>query len=1228
MRYRALIGGLAIFFVGCNRESSPPDWHFENGYRWRELTFEKSRHIGFTELSANDVGIDFVDSVSEDSILANRHLSYGSGVAIGDVDGDGLPDIFLAHVGGPSALYKNLGGWKFTNIARESGVELRGRRTMGATFVDIDGDGDLDLLVTVLGGPNGLFLNDGRGKFTEVTDAAGLTSQRGSMTATFADVDGDGDLDLYIANYKVESALDLFRPEDRAYDKVVQRVGDSLQIVPRFSKQYRLRLSANRTTAVRTERGEPDWFYLNDGRGKFTRVPFTSGRFLDSNGKPLREEPDWFALTARFFDANGDGYPDLYVCDDFDDPDEFWINDGKGNFRRAPPLTLRNTSSSSMGIDVSDIDRDGRPDFFVADMRSRDSRRLKTESPTNAPLIKPIGAIDDRPQGQRNSLFLNRGNGSYAEVSNAAGVDASEWSWSSLFLDVDLDGYEDLLIGTGHVWDLMDSDTWEMIRNSPASSRWRQELKLFPRLALHNVAFRNNHDLTFTETATRWGFASTPAITHGMALGDLDGDGDLDVVTNRLNSRPGIFRNDAGANRIAVRLMGKGMNREAVGSKIEVLAGKLPPQEKEVTVGGIYLSSSDPLYTFATGDADSVTVRVRWRYGEVATLPGLRSNREYEIREPNSTPVVSRPPDSSRTQPLFTDVSAGLDHSHFEAPFDDFARQPLLPNKLSQLGPGIAWYDLNGDGYDDLIIGAGRGGRLAVFENSRGQLHRTFLGKVAPADETGIVALPGRNGASRILVGQSSYETPSRADALTIPAVFGLEFGASLSVGQDVPVARGDTASIGPLAIADYDCDGNLDLFVGGRVLPGAYPAAVTSHLYLQRSGKFVIDTANQKILDNIGMISAAVFSDIDGDGHPDLVLAPEWGYLRLLLNRGGQFVEAGPAYGLRDYSSRWNGIATGDVNGDGRLDIVATSWGRNTKYRVTSASPVFMYYGSVPMEAQRDSAVGGITPLASFSRVSAAIPLIRQRVSTFAQYSTATVDQLLGSQEQSQRLTMNSVDQMVFINRGDRFEAKSLPAPAQRAPAFYAGIADFDGDGNEDIFLSQNFFPTDVETSRYDAGLGLLLVGDGSGGFTALSDRESGIAVYGDQRGAAFADINRDGRLDLAVSQNGAATKLYRNVGAKPGLLVRLVGSPTNPFAIGAWIRVRYADGRFGPAREVQGGSGYWSMNSPSQVMGLASDPQSVWVRWPTGTTSEVPVRKGERTIRVLSPGEHAQTH
>ncbi|MGH7569770.1 MAG: CRTAC1 family protein [Gemmatimonadales bacterium] len=722
---------LAVVVAACGR---PVDttWHDGDGYRWRGLDVPRSGTPGFTLLDSSQTGITFLNTVSESLLVRNRILAQGAGACLGDVDGDGLVDIFLARTEGANALYRNLGGWRFEDITERAGVAAPDRYSTGCVFADVDGNGHLDLILVALGGPNALFLNDGAGRFTERGEDAGLTSSAGSTTIAAADVDGDGDLDLYVANYKAYTTLDRISPQERAFDQVVRQLGPRrFEVRERYGADYRLVDREDLGGISLVQRADPDFFYRNDGAGRFVREPIAGNpRFVDEHGRVLAEEPEDFGLAAMFADLNGDGAPDLYVANDFEDPDQFWLNDGRGHFRLAPWYAMRATSNSAMAVDVGDVDRDGRPDLFQVDMLSRDTRRLKTQIPTHTALPKRPGQGDGRPQMQRNTLQLSRGDGTFAEIARLAGVGASGWSWSTLFLDVDLDGWEDILIGTGHLWDQMDGDTQYRLRNRLHEIDWRRMLYEFPPLPLPNVALRNRGDLTFEDASRAWRFDLGADVSHGMALADLDGDGDLDVVINRLGKPAAVLRNDAPAPRIAVRLRGGPPNTGGIGSRVRVVGGAVPEQRREVIAGGVYLSGSEPLLTFATGKADVVTIVVDWRDGRRTAIEGARPNRLYEIEPTAALPASDRPPDAAQT--LFRDISDQLGgHGHVEPYFDDYARQLLLPNAFSQLGPGVAWDDVDGDGREDLIVGAGRTGTLAWFRNEGGRL-RPATARVPP----------------------------------------------------------------------------------------------------------------------------------------------------------------------------------------------------------------------------------------------------------------------------------------------------------------------------------------------------------------------------------------------------------------------------------------------------------------------------------------------------------------
>jgi enediyne biosynthesis protein E4 len=1217
---------LCLGAAACRSRSVDTTWHDEAGYRWRELDVPArgSARAGFSSIASSSSGITHRNDVDDEHALANRHLLIGAGAAAGDVDGDGLPDLFLASVERPAALYKNNGRFMFTDVTASSGIDVTGLATTSATFADVNGDGALDLIVGTLGGPVKLWLGDGKGQFTDATAAGGVPAGYAATTMTLADVDGDGDLDLYVGTYKTRNTLDAYPPQLRAFDQVVKKIGDTYVVVDRWKKEYRIEDHPELGGIVRSQRAEPDLFLLNDGAGHFTRVPLASSpaRFTDEKGKPLAEEPDYFTLASRFYDVNGDGAPDLYVCNDFEDPDQFWINDGKGNFRQAPALAVRETSNTCMSVDFGDIDRDGHVDFFTADMMGATLASRQRYFPTHTPTPKAGGLATDRQQWMRNALLLSRGDGTWASIGDFAGVSGTEWTWGSAFLDVDLDGYEDLIALNGHRWDVRDADTFERIRNSVPRVAWNREQGAFPKSATRSFAFRNNRDLTFSDLSREWGIGLDEAISQGIALADLDGDGDLDVVATRLDAPPMLYRNDATAPRIAVRLKGKAPNDAGIGAKVTVRAPSLPPQTREMTAGGYYLSGSDAELTFAAPRDSAAAIDVRWRDGSVTRVPVARANRLYEVQQSAAVSAYATTQPAAASPALFENATATLSGAtHVDSVFDDYRRQPLLPNRFSQLGPGVTWADVDGDGKTDLVVGTGRGGKLAVLRNAGARFAPIAVGPAATGDFTTILPVPdpASGGGIALVAGQSNYEASSASEALLIPRVVGFQPRGRIALPTQI--LPGDSASVGPLALGDVNGDGRLDLFVGARAVPGAWPLPAPSRIYLRGAdGRWTLDSANVRALASIGLVSAALFTDLDGDGRPELVTTSEWGPVRVFHNEGASLRDVTREWGMSDRTSRWNGLSAGDFDGDGALDLVVTSWGRNTPWQATPNRPYVLLVGNFGGQglgllfARRDSVTGTEMPLESFERVTLAVPSARDRIASFAAYSRASADDVLGDRKTGAvRVGATTFDHLLLLNRRGKFEARPLPNIAQLAPAFAPVVADFDGDGHEDLFLAQNFSPTEIETPRFDAGAGLVLLGDGRGDFRPLSIGESGIQVLGDQRGAAASDYDGDGRADLAVSQNGAPMTLWHNRAARPGLRVKLNAGRDNPNAVGAQLRV--GDG---PVREIRAGSAYWSVDDPIVVLASRSSATELWIRWPGGAEQRVPVAAGQREATV----------
>jgi hypothetical protein len=1214
--------------LSWSASAGPLAWQAGDGFRSAALAIPQAGKTGFTRLSPELTGVLFTNRLVESRSLTNHILLNGSGVAAGDIDGDGWCDLYFCGLDGANVLYRNLGKWRFQDITGAAGVACEDLDATGAVFADVDGDGDLDLLVNSIGHGTHCFLNDGQGHFCEVTGEAGLTSGAGSMSMALGDIDGDGSLDLYVANYRTWTMRDAFRMRlkiSTVRGKPVITVVDGRPVT---EPDLVGRMSIDEHGNI-IENGEADVLYRNDGRGHFSPVSFVDGHFLDEEGRPLSSPPYDWGLSVMFRDLNGDALPDLVVCNDLGSTNRVWINDGAGRFRAIRRLAMRKSSWFSMGLDIGDLNRDGHDEIYVTDMVSRSHRLRQVQISDHKLVHLPVGAIEDRPKTPRNTLYLNLGDGDYAELAYFSALDASEWSWAPVFLDVDLDGYEDVLIVTGFERDVQDIDIAERLE------RLRQKVglsdaealrtrRMFPRLDLPNLAFHNRGDLTFEEVGAAWGF-DTAGVSQGMALADLDNDGDLDVVINNMNTVAGVYRNDATSPRVAIRLRGQPPNTRGVGAKIWLSGGAVSRQSQEMICGGRYLSGDDAVRVFAAGSlTNEMRIEVRWRSGKRSVVEGVRANRIYEIDEAFGQPWKESP--ESEVRPWFEDVSHLIQHTHRDEGFDDFARQALLPRKLSQLGPGVSWYDVDEDGWEDLIIGSGKGGQLAVYRNDgHGTFKRLvapFLDRVVTRDQTGVLGWTHGAGKTVILAGSANYED-------------GLAVGSCIRA-YDLNEQRvedgfaGYESSTGPLALADVDGDGDLDLFVGGRVIPGRYPEPATSRLFRNHDGRFAEDREASQAFDKVGLVSGAVFSDLDADGYPDMILACEWGPLRVFHNEAGKtFAEVTGQLGFDRFLGWWNGVTTGDVDGDGRMDIIASNMGQNTKYERHREQPLRLFYGDFNgtggvdvIEAYYDRALDKIVPWQHLGRVGPALPFVRTQFGTFREFGGASVAEILGDRVAIAReLKANELESAVFLNRGDRFEARPLPMPAQWSPAFAVCVCDMDGDGNEDLFLSQNFFATEPETGRYDSGRGLWLRGDGRGGFTAVPGRESGVRIYGEQRGAAVCDYDADGRVDLVVTQNGAQTKLYRNKGAQPGLRIRLRGTAGNPLGIGALVRLSSGSTQ-GPAREVHAGSGYWSQDSAVLVMSSTAPPTEVIVRWPGGKATNSRVPSYAREIELTASG------
>jgi hypothetical protein len=856
-------------------------------------------------------------------------------------------------------------------------------------------------------------------------------------------------------------------------------------------------------------------------------------------------------------------------------------------------------------------------DFFVADMSATNHFKQKTTMGVMGGKILARSQATRPPQYMRNAFFINTGTGRFLEGAFQSKIASSDWTWAVQFMDLDSDGWLDLLVTNGTVRAFNDSDRaltpeqlrvkheWEYIKGYPPRKEW-------------NRVYRNTGGQKFKDMSQAWGLAED-TVSYAAARADLDGDGDSDLVVMEGEAPVAVYRNELkGGRQVLVELRGTRSNRFGVGARIEVTAGGRTLL-REMSGSRGYLGSNELVEHFGLGEATKIdTLRVTWPSGTVQEWTALPAGQRYTLTETAAaTPAVA--PGAEATKPSLFAASSQPFGKHRETWFDDFARQPLLPNQLSQLGGALAWGDVDGDGDDDLYVGGGAGqeGELRLNEG-KGVFEPAWVDafvKDKDCEDMGAVFFDADgDGDLDLYVASGSYEfdigSPSLRDRLYLNDGRG---GFAHAPKGALPDLR---HSSGPVAAADMDRDGRVDVFVGGRVIPGQYPLSPRSVLLKNGGGTFSDIAESVPGLAEAGMVTGALWSDANNDGWLDLLLAIEWGPVKLFLNDKGRLREATAEAGLADRTGWWNSVAAGDVDHDGDLDYVATNAGLNTKYHASPDHPVRLFYGDFEkngnlqlVEAEYENGV--LFPIRGKSCSSQAMPHLKTKFTTFQAFAKASLDEIYTptNLDASHQFSVNTLESGLLLNDGSGvFTFRPLPWMAQLAPCFGAVVTDVDADGQSDVLLAQNFFGPQVETGRFDGGLSLLLRGDGQGGLSEVWPKESGLVVTGDAKALTVADLNADGLPDVLVAQNNdspAAFLRQRAATAGRTLKVRVAGSKAGS-AAGARVTVRLSGGR-AVTSEIAAGSGYLSQSTPDVYVGLGPDgiAEEIVVRWADGTES-----------------------